>query len=279
MTLEITEEDIFRFNTIQHDRVTVKQQFKNIKFAFLEREAKIYFLESIENNSQINLVDIFEQSKERLVEVKNKGRQIGEEIKALSVENYELKKQIDEIHIDYEKLNFLRKKFEGNESQFKREEILSKAEQKFTDVAEIAKKAVNELELLKEEEEKLKTANNQTYLLSLQEKKQELERKQKRWSRVKYDQILIDIFSWFSRMTSIIEMFFPIIESVKNIRNGFDMDIQIREQKLTISIRNGAFTGISGTEDEYLLKLSTWCKRLDNPRLFILLAKSYIYGI
>lgn len=274
--MEITKDDLFRFNTIEHDMVTIKQHFKNTKFAFLEREAKIYFLESIESNVQLNLVQFFEESKKRLVEVKRSGENIGEKIKELSIENYELKKQINEIHIDYDRLDSLKKKFEGSKSKFQQKEALSRAENEFSEVSDRAKKLVGDLEKLKEEEEKLKLINNPSYLISLNEKVRELERKQKRWSRVRYDQMLVDTFSWYDKMIGIVEMFFGSIGNVTPKKNGFDMEITQKNHLFVISIRNGVFSGVSGTENEQLKKIVEWCVRLDNPRLFALLTRRYL---
>lgn len=276
MLPEITEDDLCRFNTIQHDMVSIKQQFKNIKFAFLEREAKIYFLESIESNVQVNLLEFFEESKKRLVEVKRKGVDIGEKIKALSVDNHSLRKQIDEVKIDYERLDSLKRQFEGNESKFKQEELLIKAEQDFLEISETAKNYVNELELLEKEEEKLKITNDPKYLESLKTKHQELQCKQKRLSRVIYDQMLNDTFSWYDKMIGIVELFFCPYSNVIQCKNGFDMNFLFRNQNITISIRNGTFSEISGTENEQILRIFEWCRRLDNPRLFIMLTRNYL---
>lgn len=276
MGLKITKDDLFRFNTVQHDMVTIKQQFKNTKFAFLEREAKIYFLESIETNVQLNLFEFFEESKKRLVEVKNKGLEFGERIKELSIENHDLRKQIDEVRIDHEKLNSLKRQFEGNENKFRQEELLSKAQQEFQEISETAKGFVNELEQLRKEEEKLKIMNDPKYLESLRTRHQELQCKQKRLSRVKYDQMLNDTFSWYDKMIGIIELLFCPFTAVIPKKNGFDMNFRFRSQIITISIRDGSFVDISGTENEQILKIFKWCSKLDNSRLFILLTRNYL---
>lgn len=274
INMEITNEDLRKFETVEHDMTVIKQHFKNTKFAFLEREAKVYFLESIESNLQLNLVKFFEDSKKRLKDVKEIGVKIGDDIKELSIKNYELKREIDEITIDYDKLNMLKNRYEGSEEKFQREEQWQELDDQYAEACDKARELVNELENLKEQTEKLNSNIDSAYVNSLKERKQELERKQKRWSRVFYDQMLLDSFCWYDKMTGIIEMFLGSIGKIDNKKNGFDLEVNYKNIFLTLSIRNGMFTGLNEEGTDQFKNILKWCVRLDNPRIFFLLARN-----
>lgn len=276
ISFEITEEDISRFSTIEHDYQIIKDRFNNYKFALIERESKMLFLESIRNNVEADYLPIFNESKNRLQDVKSAGVMLKEEIKELSIENHELKKELESISIDYEKLESLKKKFASIEKDFHSEEEINNLQEEYSKVCESARGMVIELEKLKEEIEKLDNENDNNYLVHLKEKMEELKRKKKRWSRVEYEKMLVDAYRWYDMMIGISEMVFGTIGDVVVKKNGFDMSVFLNSVEIVIMVRNGAFVGVRGIETDWSKDLARWCVRLESPCLFVLMAKRYL---
>lgn len=273
MPFDITEDDIARFSTIEHEFSSVKDHFDNYKFALIERESKMLFLDSIKDDVQVDYLPIFKESKKRLKETKDVGIALEEEIKELSVKNYELRKSINGINVEYDTLEGLKKRFLESENEFNRVEEIAKLEREYNMASEAARGMVAELEKLKEEGEELSTECDRSYAVHLRERVDELKRKRKRWSRVEYDRMLVDAYRWYDMMVNVLEMFFGTLGAVTIKKNGFDLNVCVGGMEMTVMIRNGAFVGVNGVENEWIDDLVRWCVRLESARLFVLMAK------
>ncbi|ELQ76323.1 hypothetical protein THOM_0699 [Trachipleistophora hominis] len=273
MTYDITEEDIARFSTIEHEFSSVKEHFSNYKFALIERESKMLFLESIKDDVQVDYLPIFKESKKRLEETKEVGVALGEEIKALSMKNYELKRSISSIVVEYDALEELKKRFLESGNEFNKAEEINRLEREYNTASETAKGMVAELERLREEGEALEAERERSYVTHLRERVEELRRKRKRWSRVEYDRMLIDAYRWYDMMISVLEMFFGTLGEVVPRKNGFDLNVSVGGTEMVVMIRNGTFVGVGGIENEWASDIVRWCVRLESARLFVLLAK------
>lgn len=277
--MEFTEEEKERYSTIERDYDSIKREFKNAKFAYIERDAKIYFLESFDQKLTLNLEKFLEEGKNRLVSVKKEGIKIEEEIKNLSAQVFKTKNEIKNIFIDYKKLNNLKEKNKGKEAKLEKQEKIKKLKLKFSKICKEAKKKVLISENLIEKEKELKNNQTQQKLVILQNKFQELQVKQKRWSRIIYDEMLDDTYTWYKKIRNLIEYFFGEIGKIHKKENGFDMEILQKNKTFTLSIRKGKFVSVSGHEyDDNLVKISNLCLRIESPHFFSLLARKYLYS-
>ncbi|EPR80015.1 hypothetical protein SLOPH_2239 [Spraguea lophii 42_110] len=226
------------YSTIEHDYSQSKTYLSNYEFAYIEKLSKKNFIDAVEDlNIQDGILLMLEKSENDLNEIKRKGNAYEEEIKNISIEKYglnifyneELEKLNileDEINELEDELKVLEKNYEGLEKLGEIKEKIEKSEIEINNTyKKINEKVEVDEDLMQQVEE-------------LREKRKTFEGRQKRLSRMAYENCMEDIQIWYEEATELINNIFNYKIVKFDTSSGLELEVDIGENRISLEIKN-----------------------------------------
>ena len=266
------------------------EYFTNVKFAYRERESKLYFYEKLENNEECALDSkVLEQAKNNLQEVKEVYEKREEKMKVLSGEIFdlqnklqlsetkkkELKREVDAMKMNKDRLQVIKNNLKNQNSikeQLEKAKIANAEKIKSINLMQ-TKLEGNDLQELLHEENKL------------QEKKKSLTSRVKRMTIVNTENNMEDIYFWQKALLCFNKKLFGEIKhEISSDENTLTIsclteseeisrvEIKIKKQKLTDIQIYGE--NIQKYMEEYL-KIKEKCLFLNDPKLILLFVANH----
>lgn len=255
------------YETIEHDMIHIKDYFKNYKFGIQERLSKLYFLNNMNTNMINDSNDLLKQSKEKLVEIKDKGKECDKFIfdistKFFNIENETEHEKNNVKHLQ-EKIN--KKKIELNELT-KQGDLYNEYEtlnMKYKNVSQAIENTLNKISDLKKELEKKINYNYD----ELEVYREKLMSRTRRLSVIQYEKYIEDLYEFYKKMAQKILKLFNVEIYTKNENYKINILI-VRSDKneLKMEIVNGRLENIKGLGNEHK---EEYYKKINDPRFVI----------
>lgn len=257
------------FETIEHDMVHIKDYFRNYKFGMQERLSKLYFLQNL-NTTKINdSNDLLKTSKEKLVEIKNKGKEYDQIIKDTSIKIYNVekeieikKKEIDDLDLKIEQHN---KELETKQTQSLLLNTFINAKQKYDQVYEEIQKTLSKITEIK----KNLDINKEFNVEELEKHRNKLQTRTRRLSVIQYEKYIEDLFDFYSNFNLELTKIFGCNISSTISSDNILIECKKLDKIIKIEINNGKIVNIKGINDECLVK---YFIKVNNPRFVVYFA-------
>ncbi|WUR04872.1 uncharacterized protein VNE69_11041 [Vairimorpha necatrix] len=255
---------INNYETIEHDMIHIKDYFKNYKFGIQERLSKLYFLNNLNTSKLNDTSDLLKNSKEKLVEIKNKGKECDQFIFDISSKLYNKSQEIKNEKKNLENLKILlkTKNQEFNDLNHKGDlfQIYETHNSKYKKVCNDIENVLNNIKKFKEELENKKKFN----IEELEVYKNKLMSRTRRLSVIQYEKYIEDLYEFYKKMVSKIKGIFEIKIETRSEENKILVFVVNKEKnELKIEIVNGKIESIKGLGDE---KKEEFYKKINDPR-------------
>lgn len=274
-----------KFTNAEQEYEAHAEYFTNVKFAYRERESKLYFYEKLYNNDDVAVdAKVLQQAKANLKDVKQEYKVRDERMKVLSKEMNELDTEIEELKLKRDNLKKKNELMGANKEKLKviknnlnnQNSIKVQLDKARAENAEIVRNMQQmenklqgqDLEKLLEEEKRL------------QEKKENLSTKVKRMTIVNTENNMEEIYFWQKALSDFYKNFFGEIkhEVQKDgktcVLTMFTKREDIEEVKITLYNKKLTDIQIFGKKLElYMetyLKLKELCLMANDPRMFLM---------
>lgn len=254
------------FETIEHDMIHIKDYFRNFKFGMQERLSKLYFLQNL-NITKINdSSDLLKKSKEKLVEIKNKGKEYDSIIKETSVKIHNIEQEIEN---KTKELNELNEKIKQHNSDLDAKQAQSLllnsyigAKNKYNRVYEEIQKTLSKITEIKKNLEFTKEFN----IEDLEKQRTKLQTRTRRLSVIQYEKYVEDLFDFYSNFNIEVSKIFGVNIISKVLSDTIYIECEKLNKIVKIEVNKGKIINIEGIVDEYMVK---YFVKLNNPRFVV----------